>query len=198
MIEGAKRLIDAFFESVDEGLRLLKAEPDLISVRDGLGETPLHYLAVENQLSAVRALVEHGAEVNTLNDCGGTPLSEAASLGHVELVKYLLSVGAKLRIEGQKEPVLHEAVRSGSAEMTGLLLEAGAEVNAVNDIRETPLHLAAQDDKNLELARVLIQSGADINAKGLFDETVLAVAQRSGANGIAAELTQAGARDEAL
>ena len=90
MIEGAKRLIDAFFESVDEGLRLLKAEPDLISVRDGLGETPLHYLAVENQLSAVRALVEHGAEVNTLNECGGTPLSEAASLGHVELVKYLL------------------------------------------------------------------------------------------------------------
>ena len=194
MIDDAKRLIAAFLESVDEGLRLLKAEPDLISARDGLGETPLHYLAVENQLDAVRALVERGAEVNTLNECGGTPLSEAASLGYLELVKYLLSVGAKLRIEGQKEPILHEAVRSESAELVNLLLEAGAEVNAANDIRQTPLHLAAQDDKNLELARLLIKFGADINAKGLFDETALAVAQRSGASAIAAELTQAGAR----
>ena len=194
MINDAKRLIAAFLESVDEGLRLLKAEPDLISARDGLGETPLHYLAVENQLDAVRALVERGAEVNTLNECGGTPLSEAASLGYLELVKYLLSVGAKLRIEGQKEPILHEAVRSESAELVNLLLEAGAEVNAANDIRQTPLHLAAQDDKNLELARLLIKFGADINAKGLFDETALAVAQRSGASAIAAELTQAGAR----
>jgi ankyrin repeat protein len=194
VIDDAKRLIAAFFESVDEGLRLLKSEPDLIRARDGLGETPLHYLAVENQLDSVRALVEHGAQVNTLNECGGTPLSEAASLGYVELVKYLLSVGAKLRIEGQKEPILHEAVRSGSAELVNLFLEAGAEVNAANDIGETPLHLAAQDDKNLELVRVLIQSGADINAKGLFDETALGVAQRSGASVIAAELTQAGGR----
>ena len=194
MSDDAKRLIAAFFESVDDGLQLLKAEPDLISARDGLGETPLHYLAVENKLSAVRALVEHGAEVNTINECGGTPLSEATSLGYVELVKFLLSVGAKLRIEGQKEPILHEAVRSGSAELVKLLLESGAEVNAANDIRETPLHLAAQDDKNLELARLLIQSGADINAKRLFDETALAVAQRSGASAIAGELTQAGAR----
>ena len=194
MNDDAKRLIAAFLESVDAGLRLLKAEPDLIRARDGLGETPLHYLAVENDLASVRALVEHGAQVNTLNECGGTPLSEAASLGYVELVKYLLSVGAKLRIEGQKEPILHEAVRSGSAEMVKLFLEAGAEVNAANDLRETPLHLAAQDDKNLALARLLIQFGADINAKGLFDETALAVAQRSGASAIAAELTQAGAR----
>lgn len=194
MNDDAKRLIAAFLESVDAGLRLLKAEPDLIRARDGLGETPLHYLAVENDLASVRALVEHGAQVNTLNECGGTPLSEAASLGYVELVKYLLSVGAKLRIEGQKEPILHEAVRSGSAEMVKLFLEAGAEVNAANDLRETPLHLAAQDDKNLQLVRVLIQSGADINAMGLFDETTLEVAQRSGANAIAAELTQARGR----
>ena len=78
--------------------------------------------------------------------------------------------------------------------MVNLLLEAGAGVNAANAIRETPLHLDARDDKNLALARLLIQFGADINAKGLFDETSLAVAQRSGASVIAAELTQAGAR----
>ena len=62
--------------------------------------------------------------------------------------------------------------------MVNLLLEAGAKVNAANAIRETPLHLAAQDDKNLALARLLIQFGADINAKGLFDETALAVGSK--------------------
>ncbi len=61
------RLIRAFFQSTPEGLKLINAEPELINARtQHLGETPLHYLAVENKLEAVQALVIRGAEVNTV------------------------------------------------------------------------------------------------------------------------------------
>jgi ankyrin repeat protein len=81
-MDDSYRLITAFFSSLDDGLRLLRSEPALMEAKTGLGETPLHYLAVENQLEAVRSLVEHGADVDTINECGGTPLSEAALLGY--------------------------------------------------------------------------------------------------------------------
>lgn len=182
--EDAGRILGAFFTSVDDGLELLEAEPQLLNARTGIGETPLHYLAVENHLEAIKVLVERkNAEVNTLNDCGGSPLSEAAWLGHVELVSYLLGAGARLNIPGQQQSVLHAAVRSGNAELVKLVLDAGAGVNNVESLGETPLHVAAENDY-VEVARLLLAAGADINTRRIFDETPLDVAVRVGAKGV--------------
>lgn len=188
MDEDAGRILRALFTSVEDGLRLLDAEPGLLNTRTGLGETPLHYLAVENNIEAIKALVERkGADVNTLNDFGGSPLSEAASLGYIELVKYLLSVGAKLQIPEQKELVLHAAVRSGSTELVKVILDAGAAVNDVESLNETALHVAAEDDR-VEIVRLLLAVGADPNAKRIFDETPIDVATRCGATKVQDEL----------
>jgi hypothetical protein len=62
-----------------ESLRdLLREKPDLVSARTSVGETALHYLAIENQSAAVRALARHGANVNDPDDFGrcGCPPSE--------------------------------------------------------------------------------------------------------------------------
>jgi len=186
--EDAGRILRAFFTSVEEGLRLLDAEPDLMNTRTALGETPLHYLAVEDHIEAIKALVERkGADVNTLNDFGGSPLSEAAGLGYIDLVKYLLSVGAKLQLPEQKESVLHAAVRSGSTELVKVILDAGAAVNDVESLDETALHVAAEDDR-VEIVRVLLAAGADPNAKRIFDETPIDVATRCGATKVQHEL----------
>ena len=188
MDEDAGRILRAFFTSVEDGLRLLDAEPDLQNTRTGLGETPLHYLAVEDHIEAIKALVERkGANVNTLNDFGGSPLSEAAGLGYVGLVKYLLSVGAKPQLPKQKESVLHAAVRSGSTELVKIILDAGAAVNDVESLDETALHVAAEDD-HLEIVRLLLAAGADPNAKRIFDETPIDVATRCGATKVRDEL----------
>lgn len=189
VMEDANSLIAAFFKSKAEGLRLLSAAPELITARTGLGETALHYLAVENQLDSVRTLVERGAELNTIDECGGTPLSEAALLGYVELVQYLLSVGAHINVEGQSEPTLNNGTSSGKAEVVRLLLKAGADVNITNDIGETPLHIAARKD-DLELVQLLVESGADIRANRIFDETPLKVAEYAGAMATAKYLSQ--------
>jgi ankyrin repeat protein len=186
--ENSGRILSTLFTSVEDGLRLLDAEPDLLNIRTGLGETPLHYLAVENNIEAIKALVEKkGADVNTLNDFGGSPLSEAAGLGYVELVKYLLSVGAKLQLPEQKESALHAAVRSGSAELVKVILDAGASVNDVESLDETALHVAAEDDR-LEIVMLLLAAGADPNAKRIFDETPIDVAIRCGATKVRDEL----------
>lgn len=188
MDEPADRILRAFFTSVDDGLSLLDTEPGLLHTRTGLGETPLHYLAVENHIEAIKVLVDKkGADVNTLNDFGGSPISDAAGLGYVNLVKYLLSVGAKLQIPEQKESVLHAAVRSGSAEMVKVILNAGAAVNNVETLDETALHVAAMDD-HVEIVRLLLEAGADPTAKRIFDQTPLDVAIREGATRVRDEL----------
>lgn len=189
-----ERLLQAFFCSTERGQELACLEPALIEARDGLGETALHYLSVENQIEAVQALVAMGAEVNTVSYVGGTPLSEAASLGYVELVRYLLSSGAQLYVKGQEEPTLHEAVRSGNYEVVKLILEAGANVNEVASLRETALHIAAEEDENVSIVQLLATAGADLSAQRIFDETPLAVARRSGAQNIVKVLTQLGAQ----
>ena len=188
MEDGARRLVQAFFSSIDEGRKLLVKEPALIEARDGLGETALHYLAVENQIAAVKVLIASGAKFNTLSDVGGTPLSEAASLGYVELVTYLLSMGAQIRVDGQDESTIHQAVRSGKPEMVKLILEAGADANEVGALEDTPLHVAAEEDNNADIVRLLVAAGANVQAKRTFDETPLEVARRNGADRTAEEL----------
>jgi uncharacterized protein len=172
-------LIYAFQQSLDMGIALIKEKPDLISARTGLGETPLHFLAVENCLAAVQELVNRGAQVNTVNDVGTTPLSDAASLGYVELVQFLIQSGSSLHLAGQNDPTIHEAVRSGNVEVVRIILDAGAYVNQQNDLSETPLHLAVEEDM-LEVAKLLLERGADPSITRIFDETALEVARDSG------------------
>jgi ankyrin repeat protein len=173
------QLIVVFQSSVDEGRMLLEANPDLIEARTSLGETPLHFLCVENHIDAVRELVRLGAAVNTVNDVATTPLTDAASLGYVELVRFLLEAGASLWLEGQRDPTLHEAVRGGSVEIVKLLLDARAPVDEQDDLSETPLHVAVADDR-VEIASLLLSHGANPVRKGIFDRTALEIAREAG------------------
>ena len=189
----AHRVIAAALESPDSMLELVRAEPHLLEARTGLGETPLHYLVVENQLRAVILLVEAGAAVNTISSVGGTPLSEAASLGYSEMVEYLLARGANLWLPEQREPTLHEAVRGGEAGIVKMLLNAGATIDEQNDLHETALHLAAESVDRLGALEVLTSAGADLSVQTIFDETPLDVALREGCDACAKALAAAGA-----
>jgi ankyrin repeat protein len=79
-----------------------------------------------------------------------------------------------------EETALHRAVWEGQEEMASLLIEAGADVNAVElNFGNTPLHYSAQSEVPVALAELLIRSGAGIEARNRARETPLLVAAMS-------------------
>ena len=71
----------------------------------------------------------------------------------------------------------HVAVRDANTAMAQLLIDWGAEVNAIGDWPEeyTPLHIAVLAE-NTEMAQLLVDSGADINATGGRSRSPLEIA----------------------
>lgn len=85
----AYELVKCAASEQDAALFMLNAHPELLNAKTSIGETALHYLAVENQLAGVKFLVQQGADINSQNDFGDTPLMDAARLNHVGDVSFL-------------------------------------------------------------------------------------------------------------
>jgi ankyrin repeat protein len=81
--------------------------------------------------------------------------------------------------------------------LVGLLIEAGADVNAKDAHGFTPLHFAAQEYMP-EIARILVGKGADVNARDEDGNSVLwrAVFSSAGRDEIARFLVENGGRDD--
>lgn len=87
-------LVDAAVEDPALAKQLVEADPTILVLRTGLGETALHFLAVENYASGVQVLIDLGADVNVTNQFGATPVEEARMSGANEAVEVLLRAGA--------------------------------------------------------------------------------------------------------
>jgi len=64
-------------------------------VNTGLGETALHYLAVENFADAVALLIELGADMNATNEFGRSALEDAMLVEAKETAEVLRRAGAR-------------------------------------------------------------------------------------------------------
>ena len=115
---------DAVRSDLQVAAAMLADDPRIIHLRNGIGETTLHFLAVENCLPEVAWLIEHGAEVDTQNHFRQTPLMEAASLGLLDMCKLLISGGANFRyVSSQGESVFSAAATADRVEVTQYLLK---------------------------------------------------------------------------
>jgi ankyrin repeat protein len=75
--------------------RLVESHPHVLDLRTGLGETALHYLAIENYAEAVQLLIDLGARANVANKFGATALGEAEMVNAAEAAAvFLRSAGA--------------------------------------------------------------------------------------------------------
>ena len=77
-------------------LALLAAGAD-VDVRSTVGWTPLHVAAGFDRARAISILVRHGANVNTVDEDGDSPLMTASALGYSDSVQQLLVSGANPR-----------------------------------------------------------------------------------------------------
>ena len=79
---------------------MLAQNPELISLENGLGETVLHFLAVENDLEGVAWLFAKGALLDVKNKFGDPVIFEVASLAYKELLLWFKRHGADFNVKG--------------------------------------------------------------------------------------------------
>lgn len=115
-------------------------------------ELALRNAAAEGNLNDVRHWIQQGANVDSANPGGWTPLIYAADRSHVEVIDVLLQANA--------DPNLHEhdgwsalmfSAVKGDLEACRLLIREGADLEHVSNNEWTPLK-AAQRSENPDMA----------------------------------------------
>jgi len=88
-------------------------------------------------------LIEHGADVDSRDWHGETPLITASGHGRFEVARLLIDHGANVKAQTRHCcTALHHAASYADFEMARLLLEHGATVGARDDDGETPGQIA--------------------------------------------------------
>lgn len=179
-LEGAAETLRAARDGNEERLMaLVNGNPELVNVRDEYLNTPLHNAADKGSISAVKALLANGADVNAkelhndglLSEC--TPLHFAVIQNHGDIVKMLIEKGADVNAEmGMGITCLSWAVRKKEFKMMDIILSSGVDVNAKVERRKTVLFTAVRT-KDIDVVRYLISRGADVNAMTDFGDTPL-------------------------
>lgn len=138
-------------------------------------------LAVRNdQVGAIKLLLEAGAEVNRVDPRDGEPPLFGACWpdSSKQTLKALISAGAD--VNGRStwgSSALHEAVAHRCGEHhVAILLAAGASVNATDRAGMTALHIAA-DNGSSRTVKILLEYGADTNSTAKDGRTALDMAR---------------------
>ena len=171
------------------------------------GQTPLHYSAAAGEKGSselCEILLKRGAKVNAIDKYGQQPLHLACENGDAETGCLLLSHGADVRaidhagdtplllmsqhtmpsqneVDTQGNHALHIACRDGTSTAVQLLVDLGADTNAMNKLGQTPLHTAAAGKKACpELCEILLKREANVNAMDKYGQQPLHLACENG------------------
>jgi cytohesin len=152
--------------------------------------TALHEAAIGNHKDIAELLVNRGANVNSRDKSGNTPLYYASTFGQGrkrtnkndwDIARLLVSRGANVNTKpGSDDTPLHSAALYAPEEIVRLFLDNGANVNVKvsssgwprkRNSGPAPLHNACiRADRNAEVVELLVAAGADINAKCYSDK----------------------------
>ena len=144
------------------------------------------HACIYGRLDIAKYLVDIGANIEYLPDdnCSCSALVYAARLGEVNVVKFLLSAGAKNNLED----ALRSAIGSGHIEIVKMLLATGIFVTP-DDL------IVACNGGHREIVELLLQAGADVNLHGNNGMTPLIMARKKGYKEIVNLLKSAGAKE---
>ncbi len=168
------------------------------------GLLSLHLAVIRDQQDVAEVFLDGGGAVDATDKFGYAALHWAAFLGRLEMTRFLLDRGANINFGWKVTTPLHTALQGRETEMKRILrnavkdiklgserarrkacvlvaielLKRGADVNALDARRRTPLHLAASlaDEK---LLKSILQKGPEVNARDYQGETPLFNALRS-------------------
>lgn len=128
--------------------------------------SPVADAAKQQDVAAIRTLVQKRVDVNTPQPDGATALHWAAHWDDAEAVGLLISAGAAVNARNDYDVTpLALAAQNASLAVVERLVAAGADVNAASSTGETPLMTAVRAG-SLPVVQALIAAGADVNVKG--------------------------------
>ena len=152
-----------------ETVRLLVSEGANLESRDKYGFTPLHEAVFMKKGNSIEYLIESGADVNARTKHGVSVLHTSITYRvYTELVRLLVEAGAKVNYSIPKHELfpLHYAMEAYDDEVFDLLIDAGADVNAIGDQGNSILHVAKKRGTNQYFIKRLEELGAkDICAR---------------------------------
>ena len=137
--------------------------------------------SMKNDDTAVKKLLQNGANIKKEDSEGRTPLHIATTWGNKKVVKVLLEAGADPnKVDKEGETSVHKASYEGHVEVMKLLLAVpGVKVNKVDNKGRTPLWGASFLGKT-DIVAMLLKMGADANKADRDGHTPLYVAAKHG------------------
>lgn len=148
---------------------------------DPASEDLLRQAAYEGNEENVEALLGMGVNVNAADAEGRTALVFAAFNGHSQIILELLEAGGKIELRDAmgRTPLMYGST-GPFPEAVKILLDHGADPNAVDsDEHFTPLMHAAAEG-HLEVVKVLLANGADPSLKDIDGDDAATFARQAG------------------
>uniref|UniRef100_UPI001008D9E7 ankyrin repeat domain-containing protein n=1 Tax=Longirhabdus pacifica TaxID=2305227 RepID=UPI001008D9E7 len=175
--------VQAILDNNQQALQQVKNKGFDMNTPNKAGDTLLSAIAQWDK-EAVAMVTELGANVDTLNSEGMTPLMQAAEKGNTEVVSYLLQKGANKDLQqapkayqSSQSSALMFAVYEGHKDTVQVLLDAGVNVDLQDINGDTALHMALTHHGGTslreELALSLVNAGADGSKQNYFGLTAL-------------------------
>ena len=117
----------------------------------------------DGQLEALTSLLSNESDINRLfGKRERTLLSYAIEHNQAKITELLLEYGARLEVhDGTKTPLMF-AARYGRTSILNLLIDGGADLNAINNYRNTAFHYAAKYNR-IDILKILYNNGAKVN-----------------------------------
>jgi ankyrin repeat protein len=157
----------------------LAAGGDANAIEDAYGNHYLHNAARSGYASVVKLLLEHGANIESRDSGGDTPLVVATRSISPQIVRILLDAGADVNAAGNfGSTAIHSAASNGSGDNTeilALLLRQGAKTDKQGLDGYTPLHWAARCGL-MKKTQMLLNAGAPMEALDKQGDTPLHLA----------------------
>lgn len=190
----SEQQVNAFFRAVqmDDANTVRKMVGAVVNANElnPLGGEPPLVLAIrEGSREVVATLLRHpGTDLERQALNGNTALMMAAFKRDEDVVRALLAKGAKVNQPGWS--ALHYAAAGGDDKITQLLIERGAQLDALSPRASgafTPLMLAAREGYETT-ARLLLARGANAGLKNTEGHTAAQIAKQAGRDKLAEEL----------